>query len=77
MARDGGRFNTEPAGGSGQPLSSSQVGAQRGSVTAFVNGARYSGNLRNIVLGDHTLVQLDIGAPVTPPQPFEFAANTP
>jgi len=61
----------------GQPLSSSQVGPQRGSVAAFVNGTRYSGNLRNIVLGDHTLVQLDIGGTVIAPQPFEFAANTP
>jgi hypothetical protein len=59
----------------GQPLSSNQAGPQRGSVTAFVNGARYNGNPRNIVLGDHTLVQLDIGGPTVPPQPFEFTAT--
>lgn len=33
----------------GQPLSSTQAGPQRGAVTAFVNGARYS-DLGNIVL---------------------------
>lgn len=59
----------------GQPLSSNQAGPQRGSVTAFVNGFRYNGNPRNIVLGDHTLVQLDIGGPTVPPQPFEFTAT--
>lgn len=59
----------------GQPLSSRQVGPQHGAVTAFVNGARYSGDLRNIVLGDHTLVQLDIGGPIVPPRPFEFTGE--
>jgi hypothetical protein len=58
----------------GQTLSSSQVGPEHGTVTAFVNGAKYSGDPRNIVLGDHTLVQLDIGGPIVPPQPFEFTA---
>ena len=48
-----------------------------GSDTALVNGVRYAGNLRSIVLGDYALVQLDIGVPVVPPQPFEFAASTP
>ena len=41
------------------------------------NGMPYSGSPRNIVLGDHTLVQLDIGRPLVPPQPFEFNADTP
>lgn len=34
----------------GQPLSSTQAEPQPGAVTAFVNGARYSGDLENIVL---------------------------
>jgi hypothetical protein len=34
----------------GQPLSSTQAGPQRRAVTAFVNGARYSGDQGNIVL---------------------------
>ncbi len=59
----------------GQPLSSNQVGPQHGPVTAFVNGKPYAGNVRNIVLGDHTLVQLDVGAPIVPLQPFEFVAT--
>ena len=59
----------------GQPLSSNQLGPRVGRVTAFVNGVRYGGNPRNIVLGHHTLVQLDLGTPVIPPQPFEFSAS--
>jgi len=35
---------------SGEPLSSTQAGLQRGAVNAFVNGTRYGGGLRNIVL---------------------------
>jgi Bacterial Ig-like domain (group 3) len=61
----------------GQPLSSTQVGPVTGKVVAFVNGVRYSGDPRNVLLGDHTLVQLDIGTPVVPPQPYEFTATNP
>jgi hypothetical protein len=61
----------------GQPLSSSHVGPVSGKVTAFVNGVRSSGDPRNIVLGDHTLVQLDIGTPTVPPQPYEFTGTNP
>lgn len=59
----------------GQPLSAKQVGPKGGTVTAYVNGVRFTGNPRNIVLGDHTLVQLDIGGPLVPPQPFQFTAT--
>ena len=59
----------------GQPLTENEVGPQRGRVTTFVNGSRYSGNPRNIVLGDHTLVQLDVGGPTVTPQPYEFTAT--
>jgi hypothetical protein len=58
----------------GQPLGSKQVGAQQGRVTAFVNGAPVSGNPREIVLHEHTDVQLDIGGPAVPPQPYQWAA---
>jgi hypothetical protein len=61
----------------GQPLSSTQVGPATGKVVAFVNGVRYTGDPRKIVLGDHTLVQLDIGTPTVPPQPYEFTATNP
>jgi hypothetical protein len=61
----------------GQPLSSTQVGPREDKVTAFVNGTRYIGNPRNIVLGDHTLVQLDLGGPTVPQLPFEFTATNP
>jgi hypothetical protein len=58
----------------GQPLSTTQVASATGTVTAYVNGQRYTGNPRDIVLGSHTLIQLDVGSDVAP-QPFAFPAG--
>jgi hypothetical protein len=55
----------------GQPLSATQAGPAQGNVTAYVNGQRYTGNPRDIVLGDHTVIQLDVGADVAP-QSYTF-----
>jgi hypothetical protein len=41
-----------------------------GNVTAFVDGTRYGGDPRNVLLGDHTHVQLDAGGPLVRPQPY-------
>jgi hypothetical protein len=57
-----------------QPLSATQVGPVQGAVIAYVDGQRYTGDPRNIVLGAHTLVQLDLGQNVAP-QPFSFPAG--
>jgi hypothetical protein len=54
-----------------QPLTSDQVGPARGTVIAYVDGKRFTGNPRDIPLGAHTLVQLDVGAEVAP-VPFDF-----
>lgn len=59
----------------GQPLDRTQVGPRQGTVTAFVDGRRFRGDPRDIPLGDHTQIQLDVGKPVVPPQPFEFTWN--
>lgn len=50
----------------GQPLSANQVGPAHGTVIAYVNGQRFSGNPRDIPLDQHTLVQLDVGSDVAP-----------
>jgi hypothetical protein len=55
----------------GQPLSTSQAATAQGSVIAYVNGERTSGDPNAIALQAHELVQLDVGAE-TPPQPFTF-----
>ena len=56
----------------GEPLSSHQVGRARGKVTAFYNGQVYRGNPRNIPIGDHVQVQLDVGSPLVAPEHITF-----
>jgi hypothetical protein len=51
----------------GQPLSSTQVGPAKGTVTAFFNGKLYKGNPRNLPLGYHYQIQLDVGTPIVAP----------
>jgi hypothetical protein len=55
-----------------QPLAAGQVGPAQGSVVAYLNGQRYEGDVRQIPLGAHDLIQLDVGRDVAP-QPFTFA----
>ena len=59
---------------SGQPLSAAQVGGDRGAVTAYVNGQRYTGDPREIPLTAHAVVQLDVGTDVAP-RPYSFPPN--
>jgi hypothetical protein len=47
-----------------QPLSSNQVGAAKGTVTAYLNGKRWTKDPKAIPLDAHYLIQLDVGAPV-------------
>lgn len=52
----------------GQPLDAQNVAGLQGAVRAFVDGKSYIGGLRGIVLGAHTQITLEVGAPfVTPP----------
>jgi hypothetical protein len=48
----------------GQPLSSTQVGPVKGTVTAFVDGKKFTGDPRDIRLGEHVNIQLDVGKAV-------------
>jgi len=49
-----------------QPLTTTQVGPAHGTVTAYVNGVRYSGDLAAIPLRSHEDIQLDVGTVVAP-----------
>ncbi len=44
-----------------QPLTSTRVASVSGKVTAFLNGKLWKGSPRNIQLGDHSVIQLDVG----------------
>ncbi len=52
----------------GQPLSTTQVGPHKGHVTALYNGKVWLGNPRDIPLGSHTQIQLDVGSPLVEPE---------
>lgn len=54
----------------GQPLSRDQVGPFKGRVTAFVNGQRYDGNLKDIPLRSHQGITLEVGQPIVPPPTY-------
>lgn len=58
----------------GQTLDAQDVGREHGNIIFYVNGQRYNGDPRQIVLDAHTLIQIDIGQD-TPPQPFTFPAG--
>ena len=55
-------------------LGDGQVATAEGTVVAYVNGERWSGDPREITLLPHQLIQLDVGDE-TPPQPFTFPAG--
>jgi hypothetical protein len=55
-----------------QPLSSTQLGPDRGPVVVFENGKRLDGDPRATPLSPHATIQLDVGSPTVPFQPFTF-----
>jgi hypothetical protein len=57
-----------------QPLSATQVGPAKGTVTAFVNGTKYTGDPKNIPLDKYGVIQLDVGT-VTPFASYKFPPN--
>jgi hypothetical protein len=58
-----------------QPLGANQVGPVKGKVTAFYNGQVYKANPRDIPLGSHTQIQLDVGTPLIAPEKVSFAST--
>jgi hypothetical protein len=59
----------------GQPLGPNQVGPAQGPVTAFYNGQHYLGNPRNIPIGNHVQIQLDVGRPLVAPETINFSST--
>lgn len=57
-----------------QPLSSTQVGPDTGSLIVYVNGSKYNGDPASIKLTAHEVIQLDLGKDV-PFQPYTFASG--
>jgi hypothetical protein len=55
----------------GQPLSSTEVGPAKGTVTAFVDGKQFTGDPRDVRIGEHVNVQLDVGK-VVPFKNYEY-----
>jgi hypothetical protein len=56
----------------GEPLGSNRVGPAKGRVTAFFDGRRYVGSLRDIPLTAHAQIQLDVGHPLVAPASIVF-----
>ncbi len=56
----------------GQPLQNDNVAGLVGPVTAYVNGAKYDGDLRTIPLQAHQEIALEVGAPLVPPPNYTF-----
>jgi hypothetical protein len=59
----------------GQPLGPNQVGPAKGNVVVYENGKRFSGNPRSTPLLPHANIQIDVGNPVLPFQPFAFKVS--
>jgi hypothetical protein len=56
----------------GQPLTPNQVGPNKGAVTAFVDGEPFTDDPATMPLAAHGVLQLDVGDPVQPFQPYTF-----
>ena len=57
----------------GQPLSARQAGPARGLVTAIVNGQVWRGNPRQVPLGSHENLQLEVGTPRVAPETINWS----
>ncbi|GAC1498377.1 MAG: hypothetical protein NVS1B14_01390 [Vulcanimicrobiaceae bacterium] len=56
----------------GEDLSRDRVGPYSGSVSAFVNGSAYAGDLARIPLTAHNQITLEVGKPIVPPPNYQF-----
>ncbi|MFY9720772.1 MAG: hypothetical protein WAK16_14120, partial [Candidatus Cybelea sp.] len=59
----------------GQPLQPDDVAGLKGTVTTYVNGEKYAGDLRTIPLLSHQQIVLEIGTPVVPPPNYVLPAG--
>lgn len=56
-----------------QPLSAGQVGSAKGAVTVIVNGKVWTGSPRNVPLGSHENLQVEVGAPLVAPETINWS----
>jgi hypothetical protein len=59
----------------GQPLTAGEVAGFKGPVTAYVNGAKYDGDLRAIPLAAHQEITLEVGTPLVPAPLYSWPPN--
>jgi len=59
----------------GMPVSQDNIGSFKGPVTAYVNGAKYDGDVKSIPLQSHETVTLEVGTPLVPPVNYAFPPN--
>ncbi len=59
----------------GQPLSTTQVGPAKGSVTATLNGKPWAGDPRSIPLDEHAQIVLNVGGPVVVPPSVSWSGS--
>jgi hypothetical protein len=63
----------------GEPLSATRVGparvASRDAIRVWVDGRRYTGDLRKIELAQHTDIVIEVGRPYQPPPRFTDWGN--
>jgi hypothetical protein len=56
----------------GQPLTSDRVATLTGRVRAYVDGKVHAGNPRDIALGPHVEITLEVGTPIVTPPVYIF-----
>jgi hypothetical protein len=59
----------------GQPLGPGQAGPARGKVTVIVNGQVFTGNPRDVALGSHENLQVEVGAPLVAPETVNWSGT--
>jgi hypothetical protein len=59
----------------GQPLSATRVGQAKGKVIVLVNGRVFTGNPRDVPLGSHENLQLDVGTPLIAPETINWSST--
>jgi hypothetical protein len=59
----------------GQPLGPTTVGPANGKVTTIVDGKVFVGNPRNVNLGAHEQIQLEVGTPLLSPETIKFPSG--
>jgi hypothetical protein len=59
----------------GQPLGPAQAGPAHGKVTVIVNGQVFKGNPRDVPLGSHENLQLEVGTPLVAPVTINWSGT--